>query len=207
MRNFFMKILVKILLLVIYAYFFGQHSILKYLNQSLVITNKEETSTSIIPPGNPYWFFLKEQFWFLSALILWPGNSKGHGWDYSSCTNTTGEDLINCLSGVAYSSEDIILNPPQLINKSTGFFLDQYRGVGQSLMIDPGMVTNSRMTTLQLELNYSLSYSLFITDPTLQFIFGSPDILPRSLLTLKQSAGFLYVYLKVNKQNLYGLYV
>ena len=102
------------------------------------------------------------------------------------------------MSGVAYSAEDIIMKPTQLINKSTSFFVGQYRGVGQSLMIDPGLVTNSRMTTLQLELNPNLSYSLFITDPTLQFIFGSPDILPRSHLTLKQSAGFLYVYLKVN---------
>ena len=51
MRNFFMKILVNIILLVIYAYFFGQHSIQKYLDQDLIITNKEEMSASIIPPG------------------------------------------------------------------------------------------------------------------------------------------------------------
>ena len=102
------------------------------------------------------------------------------------------------MSREAYSAEDIIMEPIQLINKSTAFFITRYRGVGQSLMIDSGMMTNSYMTTLQLELNPSLSYSLFITDPTLQFKFGSPDILPRSHLTLKQNSGFLCVYLKVN---------
>ena len=107
------------------------------------------------------------------------------------------------MSREAYSAEDIIMEPIQLINKSTAFFITRYRGVGQSLMIDPGMVTNSRITSLEMELNPNLSYTVFITDPTLQFMFGSPDILPRSILTLTQNAGYLYVYLKVNRFDFY----
>ena len=136
-------------------------------------------------------------FEFFPGLIIWPANSKGFGWDYSSCANTTGDEFINCMSRVAFSAEEIIINPNILINKSTSYFINQYGGVGQSLKVDPGMVTSNLMTTLDLVLNHSLSYSVFITDPKLQFTFGSPDIHPRTLLTLKRNAGFLEVYLKV----------
>lgn len=38
-------------LLIIYAYFFGQHSLRKYLDKGVVIVKLEEESSSISPPG------------------------------------------------------------------------------------------------------------------------------------------------------------
>ena len=54
-QNFFHNVLsyviVNLVLLIIYLYFFGQHSINKYLTKAVIITEMEERPSSIPPPG------------------------------------------------------------------------------------------------------------------------------------------------------------
>ena len=45
------RVVANIVLLIIYAYVFGQHSLRKYLEKGVVIVNLEEESSSIKPPG------------------------------------------------------------------------------------------------------------------------------------------------------------
>ena len=45
------KIIVSILLLVVYAYFFGQESFKKYLDDAVIITEHTENPAFITPPA------------------------------------------------------------------------------------------------------------------------------------------------------------
>ena len=47
-------IVVSIILLLTYSYFFGQKSIQRYLEGKIIITEHEEKSLSIPPPGKIY---------------------------------------------------------------------------------------------------------------------------------------------------------
>ena len=45
------NIAVNIILLIIYIYCFGQHSVSKYLADGVIVVKYEEVSTNISPPG------------------------------------------------------------------------------------------------------------------------------------------------------------
>ena len=51
-HNVLSYVIVNLVLLVIYLYAFGQHSIQKYLTKAVIITEMEERPSSITPPGN-----------------------------------------------------------------------------------------------------------------------------------------------------------
>ena len=45
---------VSIVLVAVYIYFFGQHSVQKFLNKSVIITENEENMDPINPPGESF---------------------------------------------------------------------------------------------------------------------------------------------------------
>ena len=45
------NVAVNIILLIIYIYCFGQHSVSKYLSNGVIVVKYEEVSTNISPPG------------------------------------------------------------------------------------------------------------------------------------------------------------
>ena len=48
------NVAVNIILLIIYIYFFGQHSLRKYLEHGIVVINYEEKSENLISPPGMY---------------------------------------------------------------------------------------------------------------------------------------------------------
>ena len=46
-----LNVAVSIVLVAVYIYFFGQHSVQKFLNKSVIITENEENQDAISPPG------------------------------------------------------------------------------------------------------------------------------------------------------------
>ena len=46
-----LNVAVSIVLVALYIYFFGQHSVQKFLNKSVIITENEEKQDAISPPG------------------------------------------------------------------------------------------------------------------------------------------------------------
>ena len=52
--NFFSNFAVSVALLIIYVYFFGQHSISRYMAREVIIIEQEETDDSIRQPGKVY---------------------------------------------------------------------------------------------------------------------------------------------------------
>ena len=52
MKKLVANIVVNMILLIIYIYFFGQHSLKKYFEKGIIVINYEEFSdNTIIPPG------------------------------------------------------------------------------------------------------------------------------------------------------------
>ena len=45
------NVVINIILIIIYVYFFGQHSLKRFLNKSVIITEHEEKQELIDPPG------------------------------------------------------------------------------------------------------------------------------------------------------------
>ena len=50
----FVKVGVNVVLLILYAYFFGQHSVEKYLKKGVTITKVDERQSQIKTPGYLY---------------------------------------------------------------------------------------------------------------------------------------------------------
>ena len=45
------NVVINIILIIIYVYFFGQHSLKRFLDKSVIITEHEEKQDTIDPPG------------------------------------------------------------------------------------------------------------------------------------------------------------
>ena len=48
------NVLVNIILIIIYVYFFGQHSVKRFLDKSVIVTEHKEKKESIDPPGTEF---------------------------------------------------------------------------------------------------------------------------------------------------------
>ena len=46
------------------------------------------------------------------------------------------------------------------------------------------MIGYDRMSTVDISLNSNLSYEVFIMDPKIRILSGSPSTIPRSIITL-----------------------
>ena len=132
--------------------------------------------------------------------------------DDTSCKSVeTGESFVNCIKEKAYSTEDIFTSPSEedvfisTLNHSFTpkcSFSDEITGPYQFLEIRSGVIASKVYTdSLQIRLNPNITFYVVFTDSKLHFISTSPDTFPRTLITLKQSAGELWSQLKVLSQN------
>ena len=118
-----------------------------------------------------------------------------------TCVDTTGDTFIHCMSEAAYSTDDMIWENLKYLETKIQiipFLISYWDGIVQSLILDRDVMSHNILKSLILNLNHNLSYILYITDPNLQFVLGTPETFPRSTLTLEQHTGITWVYLKVN---------
>ena len=181
-----------------YSYYFGQHSVKKYLDKGVIIVIYEEEPDVIPPP----------------AVVIYPINSNttpgepGNGWKFDvqpACSNMSGEDFIQCLETASYSADDLIKSAS--IDGETyyygydwydikRFFINYSDGIFQSVEIQNDTVmSNDIFATASFQLNNNISYLVYFMDRRLQYITGSPDVIPRSLW--KSKIGATNIYLKV----------
>ena len=121
--------------------------------------------------------------------------------ELDTCVNTTGHTFIHCMSEAAYSTDDIIWEDLKYLEpkiQTTPFLISYWDGIAQSLILDRDVMSHNILKSLILNLNHNLSYIIYITDPKLQFVLGTPETFPRSIFTLEQRTGITWVYLKVN---------
>ena len=76
----------------------------------------------------------------------------------------------------------------------TEFFVSNWWGIAKSVKMVEGVIANNKISP-NLRLNESLDYVILITDPKLQLYTASPDVVARSLITVKERRGKYFFYL------------
>ena len=148
------------------------------------------------------------------------GYKQGQVKSKEQCRNKTGVEFIQCFEEMTFSVKDIIeaaikgrngdddeyveiyLNvyeddEDDVKGIRVNNFFDDYGGLVKSVDLNNDtLISHSEWLTIELQLNSHLSYEIYFMDKKLQHVFGSPDIIPRPVITLKPNAGETYVYLK-----------
>ena len=203
MNKLVANVVVNIILLIIYIYFFGQHSFKKYFEHGIIVVKYEEKSTNeISPPGgfssSVYHVYQSQINAILAILLMSKGPELENYKMYPStfCENTTGQHFIQCIEDGAFLTNDIILDMDN-VTVTPIYLSDNVGLLSHILQIDPGVITKDFMTSFKLKLNSSIKYQLSIVGHNLQFLFASPTI-PRSFLKPPPGPGIYAFYMKVN---------
>ena len=212
MRISLHKIVANIALLFVYAFFFGKTSFEKFLDNAVIITKDIEHSEQSSPIPQPV-------FTIFPLNPDYGSNRKLGGYNNTLCSNLTGGEFddcwkigdydtlcaplrggqfIECVENVTYSLRDILPYDDSSENKTfeiTEFFVSSWWGIAKSVKMVDGVIANNKISP-NLRLNESLDYMILITDPKLQLYTASPDVVARSLLTVKERRGIYFFYLQ-----------
>ena len=147
----------------------------------------------------------------IAAITISPINTKsgeGKGWKIpgglNQCNNTkSSANFKQCVEEKAYSVIDTSTNAICVLCKSfnatvTMFYQAERSGLVQSLRMNCGGVSDDLSKTVYIMLNSSIAYSVFMSDPKLQLWMPNPHTIPRTYLSLEESAGYVTVYIKVD---------
>ena len=206
----FVKVGVNVVLLVLYAYFFGQYSVQKYLKKGVIITNVDEGQSLIKTPGQILDFLCILLFSHIQCLVIniVPFDTS-HGWksEVKRCINKTSHKLHQCIKDSAYPAEEIFQlkqnAKPNITNlrsnnsvKVTPFFRNFYHGLSQSLQLDHGVITNHYVSTVFVEVK--IRSFIMVTDSKIQYEGLNPaGSIPKTMMMLKPNEGQILAYLKV----------
>ena len=202
------KVVANIVLFIMYAYFFGHQSIKRYIDKAVITTKHSEKPSSIIPPGYYQYniVIVSKHFadgHFIAALTIFPMNpdQKGSNWkqydkNLALCLNLTGNKFIDCVEDKSYSISEIL--PDYSACEVKHFYVSEWWGLAKSVEIEEGAISNNVLSTPFIHLNENITYMIMLTDPKLQLYTASPDVISRSLLTIKQEAGQYHFYVKVD---------
>ena len=120
-----------------------------------------------------------------SAITISPLNPKNDffGWkNLSKICDGSGNKYLTCIEDeLFYSKNHVFLNANVSFTVKSLYF-DFYKGLVQFLEF--GMIGYDRMSTVDISLNSNLSYEVFIMDPKIRILGGSPSTIPRSIITL-----------------------
>ena len=81
------------------------------------------------------------------------------------------------------------------------FYQADFSGLVQSLSMNRDGVSDDVSKTVSIELNNSIAYLVFISDPKLQLWMPNPHTIPRTYLSLQESAGYVSTYIKEGKNS------
>ena len=154
------------------------------------------------------------------STIQGDGYKQGQDKSKEQCRNKTGVQFIQCFEEMTFSVKEIVQAAIKGHNNdddeyvesylnvyeddeddSKGIrvnnFFDDYGGLVKSVDLNNDtLISHSEWLTIELQLNSNLSYEIYFMDKKLQHVFGSPDIIPRPVITLKPNAGEVNIYLK-----------
>ena len=133
-----------------------------------------------------------------------PISGEGRGWKkldgLAECKMTSAELFKKCVEKMAYTVIDTSTNAFCLSCNATVtmFYQADFSGLVQSLRVNRGEVSDDMSKTVTIMLNSSIAYRVFISDPKLQLWMPNPHTIPRTYLSLEESAGYVTVYIKVD---------
>ena len=108
----------------------------------------------------------------------------------------SGEKYIKCHETNTYSENDIFTKLSHSF-KIHHFYIHWYFGLPQSIELDIGMITHKFGKSVELNLNRTLDYHIWIMDPRMQVFSQIPETFPRARIDLLQNKTTT-VFLKVN---------
>ena len=89
---------------------------------------------------------------------------------------------LTCIEDELFYSKDHVFSNANVSFTVKSLYFDFYKGLVQFLEF--GMIGYDRMSTVDISLNSNLSYEVFIMDPKIRILGGSPSTIPRSIITL-----------------------
>ena len=136
-------------------------------------------------------------------MTIWPSNPnvefKEIGWKHflgSSMCKGSGVKFTKCHERNTYSENDIF-NESNHSFKVNNFYVDKWVGLAQSIELERGMITHKFTKSMSLNLNNTLKYHIWISDPNIQVFSQIPETFPRSRIDLYQNKTTT-VFLKVD---------
>ena len=157
---------------------------------------------------------------FLKGIFLYPFNpAYGNGWklSYDHCWNMKRQKLFQCIEETTYQATDVFIStgnqkfkPIYKDNKIIKIFSAEsnqsievktyypfkQKAISYDLDVEPGIISYDYSLTLELHLNNTIDYWIFMTDPKLRIDSLRP-IVPACPVHLKKGTGAVFLYLKV----------
>ena len=96
----------------------------------------------------------------------------------------SGNKFISCAEEELFYSRNDVLSDANVSFSVKSVFKIHYKGIVQSLEFEKGMIGYDIRHTLEISLNSNLSYEIFIMDPKIRILGGSPSTIPRSIISL-----------------------
>ena len=145
------------------------------------------------------------------AITILPDPITGVGFknaNHKNCKETNGEEFIQCVEQNAFTVNETFIEQMNYFDVKLFYIDDKVRGLGQSVIIKPGVIKNTLTRTISLKMNPNMSYEIAIIDPTLQFSSGVTDSIPKLLIAFKENAGFTALFLKeINESKILLYYI
>ena len=111
------------------------------------------------------------------------------------CKETNGKQFIECMENRAFSIDDIFPFEKSSFN-TIPYYADDTIGLVHSVKIDSGVISKNQASTLAIKLSQNISYFLVLADPKLQSTSNSLELVPRTIIILKENAGLVTFILK-----------
>ena len=200
-----LHVTVNVALFILYIFLFGMQSFSKYFDNGVTIITHELKPLNMIPPGKFSKFpphpkienyILKWLILFLShhpttftALSVFPTNlNTNTGFKIGSaedCKDMDGELFINCMENRTFSANDIFPFERTNMEMKPYFFDGSTLGMVQSVKIEIGAISKNVVSSLGIKMNPNMSYFLVLTDQNLHATSNNIDVVPRTVMTLK----------------------
>ena len=122
---------------------------------------------------------------YITAITIFSLNPKNDflGWkNLSKICDGSGNKYLTCIEDELFYSKNHVFFNANVSFTVKSLYFDFYKGLVQFLEF--GMIGYDRMSTVDISLNSNLSYEVFIMDPKIRILGGSPSTIPRSIITL-----------------------
>ena len=121
------------------------------------------------------------------------GFKNGNG---TECKNKTGQQLIICIEERAFSADDIFPFERTHFRLEPFYVDDNNLGLVQSVRLETGVISKKIASTLSIKMNSNIAYFITISDSKLQFTSNNLDLVPRTVIILKEHDGVANFVLK-----------
>ena len=115
----------------------------------------------------------------LLVITLYPYGQYG-GWrsdNYTQCDILVGDKFIECIENTTYYKFGNNINQNKFLSAKYFYAGNRQVVMGQNLEVRRGAITHRSTSSLQIPVNDSLHYIIFITDPKMHYLTYAPNMI------------------------------